>query len=50
MEEYVSISKLQDAKELLKECVIFMNKIPNNKYANHYELCSKIDEFLTKTE
>ena len=60
------ISKLDKAKQLLKEAVEFMNLVPNNMITpngelvdedyeevntiNHYELCSKIDEFLKENK
>lgn len=54
--------KYIEAKQLLKEAVEFMNKVPNHlitvdeelafeqeeykKTINHYELCNKINKFL----
>ena len=35
-----------ESVELLKEAVHFMNFVPNNKYGNNYEICSKIDRYL----
>lgn len=40
------ISQLADAKNLLKECEEFMNKVPNKKYGDNYKICSKINKFL----
>ena len=58
--------KLEISKQLLKEAVEFMNLVPNNMITvdgeivdedyeevntiNHYELCSKIDEFLKENK
>lgn len=39
---------LQQAKDLLKSSVEFMNNVPNKKYGNNYDICSKIEEFLNK--
>lgn len=70
MEEYVSISKLQDARNLLMECLDFLSLIPNKSVTidgdliqdncstdfniedaiDHYKLCEKVQDFLTKTE
>ena len=38
----------EKALKLLLESVNFMNKVPNRKYGNNYEICSKIDKFLNK--
>ena len=38
----------EKALKLLSESVNFMNKVPNRKYGNNYEICSKIDKFLNK--
>ena len=36
----------EEANNLLKDAVKFMNQVPNNKYGDNYELCSRIDNFL----
>jgi hypothetical protein len=36
--------------ELLKESLNFMNLVPNNKYGDNYELCSRINKFLKELE
>ena len=38
--------KYYKSLQLLKESVSFMNKVPNNKYGDNYELRSRIDKFL----
>lgn len=55
MEEYVSISKLQDAKELLKEVSEILKDVLQETtneilFVDLNTLNSKIQEFLTKTE
>jgi len=46
-EDFEAIENLcNESTELLKDAVKFMNQVPNNKYGNNYELCSKIDNFL----
>jgi hypothetical protein len=35
-----------ESLSLLKEAVKFMNLVPNNKYGDNYNICSKIDKFL----
>lgn len=43
-----------EALMLLRETLYFMNQVPNNKYyiqgggKNHYELCSKIENFFKR--
>ncbi len=44
MEEYVSISKLEDAKKLLMEVLFTIN------LSEYGELQEKINNFLNKTE
>lgn len=55
-------TELEEAKQLLKKAVDFMNLVPNNTITvngeiaddedafsdviNHYELCSRVDKFL----
>lgn len=38
------------AEQLLKESLNFMNLVPNNKYGDNYELCSRINKFLKELE
>jgi hypothetical protein len=38
------------AEQLLKESLNFMNQVPNNKYGDNYELCSRINKFLKELE
>ena len=38
--------KYVESVDLLKNAVKFMNQVPNNKYGDNYELCSRIDNFL----
>ena len=42
--------KYYKSLQLLKESVSFMNKVPNNKYGDNYELCSRIDNFLKEAD
>ena len=44
------ITQKQVMLELLKESVAFMNLVPNRKYGDNYELCSRIDKFLKELE
>ncbi|MFW5889301.1 MAG: hypothetical protein ACOCUD_02865 [Bacillota bacterium] len=43
---HIENQELKEAVSLLKESVAFMNLVPNNKYDDHYKLCSRIDKFL----
>ncbi|MFW6311690.1 MAG: hypothetical protein ACOC1K_05590 [Nanoarchaeota archaeon] len=43
---HIENQELKEAISLLKESVAFMNLVPNNKYDDHYKLCSKINRFL----
>jgi len=49
-----AVNNLLEAKELLKECLHFMNNVPNNKYKtldgtkDHYKVCSKVNKFIKK--
>ena len=38
------------AERLLKESLNFMNLVPNKKYGDNYELCSRINKFLKELE
>ena len=40
----------EKALKLLTESISFMNKVPNKKYGNNYEICSKINKFLKKSK
>ena len=42
--------KYVESVDLLKNAVKFMNQVPNNKYGDNYELCSKIDNFLKEAD
>lgn len=41
-------NKVDEAKDLLGEALDFMNMVPNNKYGDHYKLCTKIARFLKR--
>jgi hypothetical protein len=36
----------KDTEDLLKECLIFLNKVPNKKYGENYKLASKIEKII----
>jgi len=49
------IEDLLEAEILLRECLAFINQVPNGKYPafpykNSYELASKVGEFLKLIE
>lgn len=41
-----TFSKYDEALELLEECLMFMNMIPNDKFGDHYSLCKKVSNFI----
>ncbi len=44
--KFSRLEKIKEAKQLLKEALEFLNKVPNKKYGDNYKLTSKIDKFL----
>ena len=44
------IHLIEKSQFLLKESVAFMNLVPNRKYGDNYELCSRIDKFFKELE
>ncbi len=49
------IEDLLEAEILLRECLAFINQVPNGKYSafpykDSYELASKVGEFLRMVE